>query len=211
MSRYKKPDAPKFEPVFIAGRRRASYSLATPEAEAGKMRHEDTQRIILQKLSTSMQRLEALQDYLGIPGKLGDPGHLLALLLKVADKYVPDFEVQVGAATKPGTKKVGDRFKTVTDVETMKFNRRLTSIADAIAAVANERRPRMQATELTTKYYASLREIEANEQAKELLGFWRNQCSMLHDPFLESLFWECERDQMGATVPHNVTKLPLQK
>jgi hypothetical protein len=214
MSKRKKPDTPKFESVFIAGRRPEVYSLATPEDERNKMLAEDSSRIALQQTTVALERLEVLQNHLGLSGQLGDYGNLLVMLIAVANKYVTGFEVKIGAQPKRGAKKVADRFKTVTEVESAKILQDLPTITAAINAVAAERRPSINAQDLNTKYYASLREIEACEPAAELLRYWRERCNrpdLLQDPFLDSLFWAVESDRMGATVPHNVTPLEAHK
>jgi hypothetical protein len=215
MSRYKKPDAPKFEPVFIPGHRQAVHSLLTPEAERTKMLSEDSGRIILQQMSATLERLTVLQEHLGLSGKLGEQGNMLAMLISVANKYVPGFEVHFGAQPKPGRQKVADRFKTVTEIESVKVLRGLTSIKEAIEAVAAERRPSISAQDLNTKYYASLQEIEACEAATAWLRFWRETCvnrpDMAQDEFFDLMFWTVERDQMGATRPHNVTPMKARK
>jgi hypothetical protein len=217
MTKTQKPDAPKFEPVTIAGIRPEVYALGTPEAEWKAMLAEDNGRIVLHQYLATLQRLEVLQDHLGLSGKLGEPGDLLMLLISVANKYVRGFEVKVGAAPKRGTKKVGDRFKTVTEVESAKILQDLSTIAAAIDAVAadKDRRPSIRPQELSTKYYACLREIEANKTAQELLNLWRHARQTLpattNLPEFESLFWACERDYLGATLPHNVTPLKARK
>jgi hypothetical protein len=202
MPRSKKPDVPKFEPVFIAGRRPEIYSLAMPEDERNRMLAEDSSRIALHQMTVALERLKVLQNHLGLSGPLGDQGSLLVMLLKVANKYVRGFEVQVGAQPKRGRQKVGDRFKTVTEVESAKILQNLPTIAAAIDAVAAERRPAIRPQELSTKYYAYLREIEANKQAKALLFCWRQVCSnrpdLVQDPFFDSMFWTCERDQLPS-------------
>jgi hypothetical protein len=212
MSRSKKPDVPKFEPVLIAGYRQEVHSLATPEDERKKMMQEDGSRITMETMEATGDRLQVLHNHLGLAGKWGE--HILPLLLAVAEKYVDGFKVHVGAQPKRGAKKVADRFKTVTDVEIMKLKLGTTSNDDAIAAVASERHPRMQATELTTKYYQSRREIVACKPAAELLRFWLETCrtrpDLARDPFFDSLFWQCECEHLGATQAHNVTKLRLQ-
>jgi hypothetical protein len=213
MSRSKKPDAPKFAPVFIAGYRQAVHSLATPEDERKKMIDEDGSRIMLERATAAMQRLGVLHRYLGLPGKPGD--NCWALLIAVADKYVPGFEMHVGAQPKPGRKKVGDRFKTITEIESVRILQNLPSIKEAIEVVAAERRPPISAQDLNTKYYTSRREIEACEPAAELLRYWLATCSnrpdLAQDAFFDSLFWTVEREHMGATVPHNVTLLKTRK
>jgi hypothetical protein len=213
MSRYKKPDAPKFVPVFIAGYRQAVHSLATPEDERKKMIEEDGSRIALEKTVATLDRLQALQNSLGLSGKFDE--NLLPLLIAVANKYVPGFEVHVGAQPKPGVKKVGDRFKTVTEIEGVKILRNLPSIKEAIEVVATERRPTISAQDLNTKYYTSRREIEACEPAAELLRYWLATCSnrpdLAQDAFFDNLFWTVEREHMNATVPHNVTPLKVRK
>jgi hypothetical protein len=160
MSRYKKPDAPKFEPASIAGYRQAVHSLATPENERKKMMDEDGSRIVLERTAATLDRLATLHGYLGLSGKVGE--NLLPLLIAIANKYVPGFEVHVGSPARPGRKKVADRFKTVTEIEGVKMLRGLASIKEAIEAVAAERRPSISPQDLNTKYYISLQEIEAN-------------------------------------------------
>jgi hypothetical protein len=211
MSTAKKPDAPKFEPVVIPGYRREVYALGTPEAERKAMLAEDGGRMVLARTVTALERLTVLQKYLGLSGKLGEEGNMLVMLISVANKYVPGFEVKVGPVPKRGAKKVGDRFKTVTEIEGMKFQRDLPTIALAIEAVAADRRPAIRPPELSTKYYACLREIEANLVAALLLKIWRlsrdraPRADSLQE--FDSLFWECERDFLGAVRPHNVTPL----
>jgi hypothetical protein len=213
MPRSKKPDAPKFEPVTIAGYRPAVYSLLTPEAERTAMLAEDSGRIVLQRTTATLERLDVLQKYLGLSGKLGDVGNLLVLLTAVANKYVPGFPVAVGAVPKRGTKKVADRFKTVTEVQSVKILQNL-QITAAIDAVAATRRPVIQPRELSTKYYRSLSEIEASPQAAALLALWqqRRQAAPATDDLqeFESLFWQCEHGCLGAVRPHNVTPLRLR-
>ena len=57
MGRTKKPDAPKFEPVTIAGLRPEIYALGMPEAERREMLREDNGRIILQQMTAALERL----------------------------------------------------------------------------------------------------------------------------------------------------------
>jgi hypothetical protein len=214
MPRSKKPDAPKFEPVTIAGIRPGVYSLLKSEAESRAMLAEDNGRILLQRTTATLERLDVLQKYLGLSGKLGDVGNLLVLLTAVANKYVPGFPVAVGAVPKRGAKKVADRFKTVAEVQSVKLLQNLPTDAAAIDAVAATRRPAIQSRELSTKYYASLREIEASPQAAALLMLWQRtrQAAPATDDLheFESLFWQCEHDCLGAVQPHNVTPLRLR-
>jgi hypothetical protein len=214
MPRFKKPNAPKFEPVFIADYRLGARSIAIPEAERAKMCEEDTARIVAERMSAELNRLKVLQNHLGLSGGLRG-ADLLMLLIAVANKYVPDFEVHVGAQPKPGVKKVGDRFKTVTEIDGIKILRKLPSTKEAIEMVAAERRPSISAQDLNTKYYACLREIDECKPAAELLRYWRAMCSnrpdLAQDAIFDSWFWTVERDHMGATVPHNVTPLKARK
>jgi hypothetical protein len=215
MPRAKKPSVPKFDPVFIAGYRPKGRSLATPDAESAKIRKEDFERIVAETMTANLTRLKVLQKYLGLEGELGNWPHLLMLLIAVADKYVDGFAVEVGKSPKqPGPKKIGDRFKTVTEVERRRFELGLTDISAAIEAVAAERRPFIRAPELSTKYYSCLKEIKANEYANALLNFWRAVMTRLSAKDLNKfdfIFWECERDYLGATVPHNVTPMKARK
>jgi hypothetical protein len=213
MPRYKQPDAPKFEPVFIADCRPAIHSILTPESERAKIQSEDFTRIVGERTIASIKRLGVLQEYLGLSGGLGE-AKAFELLLAVAIKYVPGFGVEVGARPKTGPKKIADRFKTVTEVERRKFERDLPSISAAIESVAIESTKAIRPQELSTKYYAYLREIEANEQAHALLRFWRRvmpwqSATDLQD--FEVLFWECERSVLGADRPHNVRPLKSRK
>jgi hypothetical protein len=212
MPRTKKPDAPKFEPVFIADYRPEVRSLATPEAERAKMQSEDFSRIVAERALAELKRLEVLKQHLGFEGLLGD--NLLVLLTAVARKYVPGFAVEVGKTLKPGRKKIGDRFKTVTEVERRQFERNLPSISAAIESVAAERRPAIRPQELSTKYFACRREIEANPQSLFMLGLWRQAMPTLQQgdlPDFEFMFWEIERTCFGATTPHNVERLRPRK
>jgi hypothetical protein len=215
MPRWKKPDAPKFEPVTIAGIRPAAYALGLSEAERSAMVAEDTGRIALQKTIATMARLEALQNHLGISGKFGPADNLLALLVSIANKYVEGFEIKVGDVPKRGVKKVADRFKTVTEIDSVKILQNLPSTAAAIDIVATNRRPAIRSQELSAKYYRCLDEIKANEQANELLLYWRQVCNnrpdLAQDSFFDSMFWTIERDQLGATLPHNVMPLKARK
>jgi hypothetical protein len=114
----------------------------------------------------------------------------------------------------PGPKKIGDRFKTVTEVDRRKFELGLEDVSAAIEAVAKERRPSIRAPELSTKYYACLKEIKANEQASALLNYWRDTMTRLSNEDLQDfdfLFWECERECLGATQPHNVQPMKARK
>jgi hypothetical protein len=211
MVRTQKPDGPKFKPVEIADIRREIYSLAKPESEAMAMLAEDNGRIVLEKMTATMERLEVLRDHVGLSGSLGDPGDLLVMLIAVANKYVPGFEVKVGAQPKPGVKKVGDRFATVTEIEEMKFRLGLPTITLAIDTVAANRSPAIRPPELSTKYYSCLREIEANKDAAALLRLWRTYRERTPptacvDGF-KDIFWGCERDCLGATQPAPTTKL----
>jgi hypothetical protein len=213
MPRSKKPDAPKFEPVFIADYRPEVRSLATPEAERAKMQSEEFTRIVVTSAKAELIRLMVLQKHLGLEEGLTS-GNLLVLLITVARKYVPGFAVEVGKTLKPGPKKIGDRFKTVTEVERRKFERDLPSISAAIESVAAERRPAIRPPELSTKYFAYLREIKANEQAAALLHYWRLMLPSLDAEdlqFFDSLFWQCESNSLGATTPHNVERLRPRK
>jgi hypothetical protein len=101
----------------------------------------------------------------------------------------------------------------VTEVEEMKFRRRL-STALAIEAVAAERSPSIRTAELSTRYYDYLREIEESAPAAALLKFWRDcrqtAAADMQQEF-ELLFWECERICLGAERPHNVTTLRPRK
>jgi hypothetical protein len=210
MTRTKKPDAPKFEPVTIAGYRLEGTSLAMSEAESAKIREEDFKRIVAESMTADLTRLKVLQKYLGLEGELGDVAHLLMLLIAVANKYVPGFAVEGSKSLKSGPMKIADRFKTVTEVERLKFERGLSSISAAIDAVAAERRPAIRPPELSTKYYACRREIEANQQAAALLHYWRLMQPRLDTEdlqFFDSLFWQCESNSLGATTPHNVEQL----
>jgi hypothetical protein len=215
MPRAKKPDAPKFKPVTIADIRPEVYALGLSEADRHAMFAEDNRRISVQKTIAIMERLEALQNHLGISGKLGDPGDLLMLLISVANKYVRGFEVEVGAPSKPGTKKVADRFKTVTEIESVKILQNLSTDTAAIDAVAADRRPAIRPQELAAKYYACRKEIEENKQAAALLHFWRQarERTPAADPLQEFniLFSQCEHDYLGAVRPHNVTPLKARK
>jgi hypothetical protein len=215
MSRYKKPDAPKFEPVFIADYRLEARSLATPEDERVKIISEEGKRIAAQWTAATLERLMVLQKHLGLTGCMESSQGTLAMLIAVAEKYVPDFEVHVGAQSKPGRPKVADRFKTVTEIDAVKILKGLPFVSDAIEAVALERRPPMSVQDLNTKYYKCLGEIEACEPAAQLLRFWRETCvnrpNLAQDPFFDSQFWDVERNHMGATVPHNVTLLKAHK
>jgi hypothetical protein len=183
------------------------------EVDCKKQLSEDFSRITLQQTVTAFERLDVLKDHFGLSGKLGDS--VWELLLLVANKYVDGFVVEVGEPRKRGVKKVGDRFKTVTEVEEMKFRRGFTTDQAAIEAVASERRPTIRPPQLTTKYYAYLSEIVANETAAELLNLWRwalQQASATDSlQGFDALFWQCEQDCLGAIVPHNVTKFPTRK
>jgi hypothetical protein len=211
MPRRKKPDAPKFEPVTIAGIRPGAYALGLSEADRHAMLAEDNGRILLQKMTATLERLGVLHNHLGLSGKLGDAGNLLVLLVSVANRYVPDFEIKVGDVPKRGAQKVADRFKTVTEIESVKILQKLPTIAAAIDAVAADRRPAIRPQELSTKYYSSLQEIRDNKTAVQLLDLWRRQRELAPaaDPLQEFdiLFWQCEHDCLGAVRPHNVTLL----
>jgi hypothetical protein len=102
----------------------------------------------------------------------------------------------------------------VTEVQRRKFEFGLLHDSDAIEAVAAERKPAIRPQELSTKYYACLREIEANDQAKALLWFWQHAMQRLPATDLQDfdfLFWECEREFLGAAQPHNVQPMKARK
>jgi hypothetical protein len=202
MSRKQKPEAPKFKPVAIAGMRPEICALAMAETEALEMLKQDNTRIMAEIFLATMDRLKVLQEHLGLSGELGEKDNLLLLLMTVAGKYVPGFEVTVGEKSKRGPKKAANRFKTVTEVEEMKFQRSLPTIVLAIEAIAADRRPTIRPPELQTKYYACSREIEANETTAALLRFWRKcrEVTPLADKLqgFDDLFWTYERDYLGA-------------
>jgi hypothetical protein len=214
MPRAKKPSVPKFEPMFIADFRQAVRSLGISEAERTRIFNEDFTRITVQRATAYIERRAVLRQHLEaeLGVKLDDDSKLL---VAVANKYVEDFAVEVGRSHKrPGPKKIGDRFKTVTEVERRKFELGLEDISAAIEAVAKGRKPSIRAPELSTKYYACLKEIHANEQASELLNFWRGAMTRLSNEDLQDfdfLFWECERECLGATQPHNVQPMKARK
>src|SRR5260370_6917276 len=126
---------------------------------------EDSGRIVLQRTTATLERLDVLQKYLGLSGKLGDVGNLLVLLTAVANKYVTGFPVAVGAVPKRGAKKVADRFKTVTEVQSVRILQNLPTDAAAIDAVAATRRPAIQSRELSTNYYPTFRTIQETPQS----------------------------------------------
>lgn len=105
MGRTKKPNAPKFEPVKIAGIRPGIAALGLSETEHISMLAEERGRIVTQRMVASLERLDVLQKHLGLSGKLGDGGHLLAMLISVCNKYVPGFDPQIAERSKPGPKK----------------------------------------------------------------------------------------------------------
>jgi hypothetical protein len=198
----KKPDAPKFKPVVIAGIRPEINSLTMPEAEAMAMLKEDNQRIVLETWIATMERLKTLQNYLGLSGKL-DQTNLLLLLMLVADKYVEGFKVTVGESPKRGAKKIADRFKTVTEIEEMKFRHGLTTDIAAIETVAASHRPSIRPQELQAKYYRSIDDIKTSPPAFTLLKFWRKVRQETPRTVKlqgwEDLFWVYEKNCLGAT------------
>jgi hypothetical protein len=189
----KKPDAPKFKKVEIPGFRREVYALATPEAERNTMLAEDGGRIALQLTTATIERLEVLREYLGAP-----EGNLFLLLVAVADKYVPDFKVQVGEQKPKGRKKNADRFRIVTAVEAKAAQSKI-SIAAAIRWVAPNTGQSYSPDSLSTKYYAAVKEIEGNPLTGAYLRLWRKL--LPYDAFddLSDTFSELEREELGAS------------
>jgi hypothetical protein len=212
MPKSKKPDAPKFEPVCIADCRPEVRSLATSDAESAKMFSEDVARIAAQSTLASIERLKVLQRHLGLSGELSEV-NLLALLIAIANKYVPGFKVAVGPATaKQGPQKSAERFKIVTMVEARAAAERL-SVKDAIRNLAAK--PvggrRLSPDSLSTKYYGALREIEGHPQGAALLHLWRRGLPNDLSADMDALFWSFENQHLKAVRPHNVHQFPLKK
>jgi hypothetical protein len=210
MPRSKKTDAPKFEPVTIAGLRPEIRSLLKSEAETKQMYAEDMSRIKSELGLAIVERLDALQKHLEVP-----EGNLFALTLAIANKYVPGFVVPIGAPVKTGPKKKAERFKIVTEVDRLAFDRDV-KINKAIEMLAAHRRPSITAAALSTKYYAYLGEIKANKSSMEVLMLWRGAMQRLgamddDREIFEELFWECESNYLGAAQPHNVRVMKPRK
>ena len=207
MPRSKKPDVPKFAPVIIEGLRPEIRSLANSPEDASAMYAEDMARIKSELGAALASRLEVLRKHLGVP-----EGNLFLLLIAIADKYVRDFEVQVGTVAKPGPRKKAERFKIVTAIEARAAAEQI-SIKEAIRSVALKpiESRQLSVDSLTTKYYGSLKEIEAHGAGRALLKFWRDQLPIDHSADMDVLFWPFERQYLNATKPHNVRQFPLKK
>jgi hypothetical protein len=211
MPRAKKPDAPKFEPVTIAGYRPAGMSLATSDAESAKILDEDRQRIAAETLTAELTRLEVLQKHLGLEGELGNVAHLLMLLIAVANKYVDGFAVR-GKPLKSGPGKIAERFKIVTMVEARAAAEKIKPKA-AIRELAEKKINGrwLSADSLTTKYFASLAEIKGHPTGAALLNYWRKGLPDDLSAEMGPLFWAFENEHLKAVNPHNVHQFPSKK
>jgi hypothetical protein len=202
MPRYKKPDAPKFPPVEIAGYR--PVSLAMSEEDRSKMVSEDFSRIVVETTSAALERLVILRDFLGV-----EKGDFSTLALAIARRYVPDFEVKPKPRT--GRLKHAERFKIVTSVEATAAKLGCNiSISTAIKKASEEKiSGRMLSAEsLSTKYYQFLKEIEARPTGAMLLRIWRMSLPEDNSEMMDPLFWQFESDELGAVRLNNVHKFP---
>jgi hypothetical protein len=213
--KYKQPNAPKFEPVIIASYRPAVRSLLTSDADREKMLGEDSVRIAAERLTAALNRLKALQKYLGLAGDFGDVTSLMKLLLAVANRYVPGFEVKVdakGPKRQSGPPKKAERFMIVTMVEGRAASQSIP-IKEAIrilsASKINGRT--LAADSLTTKYYGAMREIERHPHGAALLKLWRIGLPNDLSEEMAPLFWSFENENLNAVSPHNVRQFPLRK
>jgi hypothetical protein len=212
MPRTKKPDVPKFEPVFIADYRPEVHSLATSDAESQKIFSEDVTRIAAQSAMASIERLKVLQKYLGLSGELSEE-NLLALSIAIENKYVSGFKVSVGPATaKQGPQKNAERFKIVTMVEAHAAAENINvkaAIRDLATKKINGRS--LAVDSLTTKYYGALKEIKDHPQGAALYYLWRRGLPNDLSADMDALFWAFENQHLKAAKPHNVHQFPLKK
>lgn len=138
---------------------------------------------------------------------------MFPLLIAVANKYVPGFEVTVATpAAKPGPRKSAERFKIVTMVEARAAAEGIalkTAIRDLAAKKINGRT--LSVDSLTTKYFGALREIKGHPQGAALLRLWRMGLPNDSSADLDVLFWSFENQHLKAVKAHNVHQFPLKK
>jgi hypothetical protein len=207
MSKSKKVAAPKFEPVEIADYRPGAFSLGLSREECDKIISEDMSRIIPQQALATLQRLTVLRNHLGVA-----PGDNIALMVAIANAYVPGFEIKVGKVARPGPAKKGERFKIVTTIEALAAAEQIDiSVAIRKAAQRKIGGRMLSAESLSTKYYGALREIEDSFAGGALLRFWRRRLPDDISAEMDPLFWSFENQELNAVRPHNVHEFPSRK
>ena len=203
MSQTKRPEAPKFKPVHIPGLRPEIRSLATTPDDMARMYVEDKRRIGAELFIAYNERLEELRRFLNVPQLGHAPADLLILLTRVAERYAPGFEIVLQEkSSKPGPRKKAERFSIVTMVEARAAARKQNikqAIEELAAAKINGRL--LSPESLTSKYYASLKEIEARPSGTALLAVWRQDPTEHMASIMAPIFWQFESEQLGASKP----------